>query len=46
MIAKLTLRILALIYLVRFAAPALLSASEAQVFGEPWLAEGNSPLRC
>ena len=46
MIARTLLRLLALIYIVRFAFPALTGASSAVVFGEPWLLDGQavSPL--
>lgn len=46
MIARTSLRLLALIYIVRFAFPALTGASGAVVFGEPWLLDGQavSPL--
>lgn len=38
------LRAFALIYLVRFAWPALTAASGASVFGEPWLPQGGATL--
>jgi len=41
MIARTLLRLFAIVYIVRFAAPALLSASQAAPFGVPWMESGN-----
>jgi len=38
------LRVFAVIYVVRFAWPALSAASGASVFGEPWLPDGGASL--
>jgi hypothetical protein len=45
MLPKILLRLFAIVYIVRFAVPALISASSGGPFGEPWLHDRHMGTR-